>query len=1431
VTAGFINGRYDLVISGLALADDIVESVSLLRGGQIAAHAHFGGTSGTQQIFQLSLSQKIGSDAHRTSFEIVVRTRGDHEKRTAFVIAADPSDPQTARIVEGPVCELPLLAKAFTPVLLYVEQAALDRKGVLYVRGWSVAHAQIVAIQVFVGDRRMGNAQLGDLRDDITTKFPDYPNARNSGFRYSGAVEEGVLPSSIAVEAIDRNGSIIRVLIPTELGTKSRDEANAGPLPASKPQVQSAPDLRRALTLHCDEVFLSTNGELLVSGWAVCATGVSEVAVCLNDELVGFAELGLPRPDVGDKYLEIPQARYSGFRLTRQLADPPQPGAHEVGLLARNGLDDMRALAVAVTVTSPDAAIILPASATPLSQPEFRFQLDNPVVIGGALPDPVVGRLVIEGWALARSGVASIDVLLDGRQLGQAYYGTARRDVEAAFPEWENALRCGYIFHCPPRALESGAHVICLQLTAKNGRSLTYEFSINAQQSVEAEDYATIRRNLSRAAIDLYSDVINRLDCRPTFQIVLVARAPVVQDELEVTLSALRAQAYSDWRLLVITDATDLTPSLESIGILELGDRVAIVHSESKQAALLSEVAAAGTCFIGALYPGDELGCDALAEFAIAHGLHAEAEFFYADEDRISPASGTREPFFKPAWSPDLLLSTNYIGRPWFATADLLARAGVTPETLWASQGDYDATLRCTELTSRIHHLPKLLSRRGHSDALGKTGERHVLEAAVARRGIRAELFPGCIAGSWRLRRTVPPTGKVSIIVPTCAAQGHIATCIETLRAKTAYRNFEIICIDNIPPDLPEWKTLIRSGADKVVEISEAFNWSRFNNRAAEQASGEYLLFLNDDVEIEREDWLDALLEHAQRPEVGIVGAQLLYPDRKVQHAGIFLTTLGAGRHSFRFLDADAPGYFGLALTQRNVIAITGACMLMRRDVFVRLGGFDEAHEVVNNDVDCCLRAWQAGLSVVYTPYAQLIHHELASRANIKDIFNAEHFARRWRTRYATGDPFFSPRLTKFADEYRPDTEPARMICAGRPLFSQDEIQRILVVKLDHIGDLITALPALRRLRRHFPTARIHLLASAAAKSFLEGEDCVDEHIEFAFFHARSDRGEKGLTENDLTALTRRLAPYRFDLAIDMRKQIETRHVLQSIPARFRAGYDHLGRFPWLDVALEWEGDNQLRRKHSHVSDDLLRLVDAVATAGETDRAVLPQAVAGEATLPESISAEVSALFTRPVVAVHPGVGAVMRQWPAEHFASVIDLLIEQDATNVLLIGGRDEAELAEDVLSQVVHRENVVSLAGRTSLAELRGLLRACALYLGNNSGPKHIAAALGVPTIGIHSGVVDATEWAPVGPRAIAVQKNMICSPCYLVKSEDCVRDLACLKRLEPGVVHRYCQMMLARNVKEAKVVETPKEVPRVGRVRRRATGQQRTLSKASV
>ena len=309
----------------------------------------------------------------------------------------------------------------------------------------------------------------------------------------------------------------------------------------------------------------------------------------------------------------------------------------------------------------------------------------------------------------------------------------------------------------------------------------------------------------------------------------------------------------------------------------------------------------------------------------------------YADEVRLSPASREREPFFKPDFSPDLLLSTNYIGRPWFASTALLGRSGVTLPEPAAERAN---TMPCCAARSRrsastmCRSCCACAARRQIDDpemeAAALTRAAH---GAASRRGAGRLRSPG----TWRLRRTQPVTGMVSIIIPTCAARGYIETCIKSLREHTAYRNFEIVCVDNIPDSQVAWKIWLQQNADKIVPMPDAFNWSHFNNRGVEAASGEYLLFLNDDIEMTQPDWLDAMLEHAQRPEVAVVGPQLLYPDRKVQHAGMFLATPGIGAPRVPLSPrADEPGYFGLALTQRNVIAVTGACMLMRRRIFRR---------------------------------------------------------------------------------------------------------------------------------------------------------------------------------------------------------------------------------------------------------------------------------------------------------------------------------------------------------------------------------------------------------------------------------------------------------------------------------------------------------------
>jgi ADP-heptose:LPS heptosyltransferase/GT2 family glycosyltransferase len=1182
-------------------------------------------------------------------------------------------------------------------------------------------------------------------------------------------------------------------------------DPSASLAPASPPEVSAE------IRMHCDAAILTSDGILSLDGWAVCGVGIVQVRVLLNDASVGLASVGHERLDVGDSFPEIPMARFAGFRFEERIGDQFE-GEHEVRVVVRNMRDtevERQISVVAAQVAIQDLRNVREPLQEPLDGPElsaeqtaeFRFEMDSPVVSNGVAVALVTGRLTIDGWLLTKTGIASFEVFLDDQRLGDAHYGLARQDVGAAFPEWPNSLRSGFAFHCPPRSLRDGDHTVELRVRANNGVALNRAFSISVQKAEDQKDSVGIRRRVPRVESDMMRAFLADMEYRPSFQFILRQDQSIEIGRLQTTLDALRLQAYADWTVLVLAGDDDAATTVRNLidqSIPDFASRFTVTSPSdadvwSAPLASLGLPADGRPVLHALLLPGDEPGADALLELAVASGRHPDRDLLYGDEVRLSPVSKEQEPFFKPDFSPDLLLSTNYIGRPWVATAALLAKIGATPTSLIAD-GEYDLVLRCSEAATGVHHIPKLLYQRSAAELDDPGQERAALERMLERRGITGEIRATPIQGTWRVKRAVPPSGKVSIIIPTCASQGYIETCIDTLRAKTAYRDFEIICIDNIPPSEVAWKVWLQQNSDKVVEIADAFNWSIFNNRAAEIADGEFLLFLNDDIEIIQEDWLDSMMEHARRPEVGITGPQLLYRDGKVQHAGMFLANNGIGRHAFRFASNDDPCYFGLALTQRNVIAVTGACMLVRRETFEQLGRFDEAHEIVNNDLDFCLRVHRAGLLTVFTPYATLTHYELASRANLKDVFNLTHFNAAWKTTFAQGDPYFNPRLSRHNDDYRPDDEPVQWVVSGAPMFLPEDIQRILVVKLDHIGDFVTALPPIRRLKKLFPHARITVLAGPASRAFVALEPCIDEFIPFAFFHARSQLGERELTKDDYAELGKQLRPYRFDLAVDLRKHLSTRDVLKHAGARFLAGFDYLGQFPYLDIALDWDGDRTLQRKRSHIVDDLMALVNAIGHAAESDRAIMQPGPA--AMLLTELPEQVRVLFERPVVAIHPGAGNVTKQWPEEHFSALIDLLIEKNNVNILLVGGADEVEVAAALLANVQRPEAVASMAGKTSLADLPRLLKNCALYIGNDSGPKHIAAAVGIPTVGIHSGVVDPVEWGPIGPNAVALRRNMTCSPCYLAKAEDCPRALACLRFFEPNLVYETADMLLKRS-----------------------------------
>ncbi len=1268
------------------------------------------------------------------------------------------------------------------PMQLYVDSAEVDADGILHVVGWAVCLAPIISVEVFVDGAKLAAAEYGKPRDDVASSRAAYPNARHSGFALHtdigsyGGGEREIKVQAVASTGIFRETKL-RIIL-------------SGERHASVPYRDDS-----KVHCFCDLIEVTAGGRIVIRGWAVGAAATERISVLFDGNELGDAQIDIERPDVGNGFPTLVHARRAGFSFRHGLP-AISAGEHLVILRHRAGGDETEILLPVLAV--PEGCDPEAGSSSRSTNDDLRLSIDLPPLIGGLLGAPVRGDLEIVGWALARREAASIDIGIDGEHVISANTGIRRPDVQRAFPDRSDALTAGFSAILPHRSLPKGRHLVSVALRDKAGQTSRTEFRIEVEEAPDADGPWELRRRMTQAEINVLGRPLAAAVHPPSFGILLPVADAHLLDQARTTLVSLRAQVYGNWRLFILLPARQTETLTRELlqGLEELSNRVELLAGERAAARLLVPHGAISHLMV--LRPGDELGCDACLEFAVHAALHPGADLLYSDDRRLNPTSGRIEAFLKPQWSPDLLLSMNYLGRAWCARTDVFRRAALRPKELIGSS--YHLALRLSEHAAAIRHVPGTLLQAADFAESASTAQQ-ALRQALIRRGMAAVVTAGRVKGTFRVRRKFVARKLVSIIIPTCAARGLVRTCIETLRSKTAYRDFEIVCVENIPAEKQEWKSWLRAHADTVIETAEPFNWSRFNNLAAAASRGEFLLFLNDDVEIIDRDWLGALLEHAQRPEVGAVGAQLLYPDRRVQHAGMFLAQPGVARHAFRYAAESDPGYFGLALTQRNMIAVTGACLLTRRETFESLGRFDEAHDIVNNDVDYCLRVWQRGLRTIYTPHARLIHHELASRTEMADSYDAAAFDIKWRNIFGAGDPFFHPSLSKNRDDYSFEWEPMELICAGHPVLSRESILRILIVKLDHIGDCVTALPAIRRLQYHFPAAKISVLTGRASKAVWALEPAISEIIEFDFFHARSAAGLVERNENDWHELRERLAPYRFDLAVDLRKHWETRPVLKYTGARFLAGFDVNGRFRWLDVAIDSFEDRPLLRKRQHVSDDLVNLVDAVAAASGSNRTAI-------AALPAPLSVDAldgvpgaRRIFRKRVVCVHPSVGNEMRQWPPQYFGLLIDQLVETEDVHVVLIGGPDDAEIGASILERIANPKSVWSLIGRVALVNLPGLIARCALFVGNNSGPQHIAAGLGVATVGIHSGVVDAREWGPKGINAIAVQRNMTCAPCYHSKPAECSRGLACLGGLLPADVLRVCRRLLPRAPAESR------------------------------
>jgi GT2 family glycosyltransferase len=410
------------------------------------------------------------------------------------------------------------------------------------------------------------------------------------------------------------------------------------------------------------------------------------------------------------------------------------------------------------------------------------------------------------------------------------------------------------------------------------------------------------------------------------------------------------------------------------------------------------------------IFPGDVWAPGAVARLRAALRARGVA---YADQDRVDAEGQHVSPELKPDYSPDFLLTSAYVGRPLAFRAGLLR--GVQFNATNLSELEHECALAVCEAAESVVHVPEVLCHRT-GDPPTPVHDVAYVQAALERRHDLSAVQPGPAPGTFRIVRTAPSRTSVSVIIPFRDQPRFLRTCVESVRATAGDADVEIILVDNGSSE-PETATLLdalSAGAEVHVLTDERpFNWAELNNAAARQARGDVLVFLNNDIEAHRDGWLRALCAQALRPDVGAVGARLLYPDRQLQHCGIVVGLTGAAGHPLAGLSPTADGYLHMATVTRECSAVTGACLASRREVFESLDGFDETLGVDLNDVDYCLRARQLGYRVLFEPGAELIHYESPSRGTAGGVGDIVNFVARWKSYIDARDPYLNPHLTR----------------------------------------------------------------------------------------------------------------------------------------------------------------------------------------------------------------------------------------------------------------------------------------------------------------------------------------------------------------------------------------------------------------------------------
>jgi GT2 family glycosyltransferase len=636
----------------------------------------------------------------------------------------------------------------------------------------------------------------------------------------------------------------------------------------------------------------------------------------------------------------------------------------------------------------------------------------------------------VRGWACALTGVKHIEVFVGNTRIEPVETGIEREDVGAHLPTFPQSHRSGFKADVSPDRLPPGEQEVRVVVTSRSGLKSVTTCRVVIDHRSEYDIWLDKNDVESRRAE--FVQQINAFYHSPLITVVTpVFRTP--PEYLERCLESVHRQIYTHWEHILVDDGSDDDAVRQILNKWAAADRrVRVIYRENNggiAAATNDGLQHAMGEFVGFLDHDDELAPHALYSVVNELNRDAEVDIFYSDEDKIRPGGQRFDAFFKPGWSPDLLLSVNYMCHFLVCRRALLDEVGGLRLGFDGSQ-DYDLVLRLIERTTKVCRIPDVLYHWRVSEQSTASDVSAKPDASAA--GLRAlndhlrRTMPGAVAyelfpGRYRVRYPLASAPHIAVIIPT-GGNPLLSQALTSLLSSTTWPSFEIVIVDNSKDD--SVRNMVRrfEGRGRTIRIVDCrrlpFNFSLLCNRAARSTEAPYLLFLNDDTSIITDDWIETMMEHAQRPEVGAVGSMLLFPDDRIQHAGVLMGVYGLAGHSFRLLDSRQSHYFHLPVLTRNCSAVTGACLLTRREVFWQVGGFDEANlPTAFQDVDLCLKMHEAGYRIVYTPHAQLYHYESASKKKVAFQTEVEYMQHRW-LEYVDDDPYYNPNLTRAGESY-----------------------------------------------------------------------------------------------------------------------------------------------------------------------------------------------------------------------------------------------------------------------------------------------------------------------------------------------------------------------------------------------------------------------------